>query len=292
VNGEALRNKERFAIWMGIVGNAILFCVKIFVGTTFNSIAIVSDSINSLTDIVASAIVFVSVRSSYRAPDAGHPFGHSRAQPIAGLVVAIFTGIVGFEIISQSVARLFSGAQIQNGLLPIVMLVVVMALKLGMFLYARYTARQSGSTALMASALDHRNDVLVSAAVIAGVAASNFGLHVFDPIAAIAVGVWIIWAGFRIGRDNMKFLMGEAPPPELIRKIMERARAVRGVMGTNDVTAHYVGTSVEIEIHIDVDNHLSLIQAHEIAVEVQREIENMDEVSRAFIHIDPLGVPS
>jgi cation diffusion facilitator family transporter len=292
VNGEALRKRERFAIWMGIVGNAILFCVKILVGIAFNSIAIISDSINSLTDIVASTIVFVSVRSSYRAPDAGHPFGHSRAQPIAGLVVAIFTGIVGFEIISQSVARLFSGAQIQKGLQPIYMLVFVMAIKAGLFAFTRLTALRSGSTALMASAMDHRNDVLISAAVIAGVAASNLGLPVFDPIVAIAVGVWIIYAGFRIGRDNMKFLMGEAPPPELMQRILARASAVRGVQGTNDVSAHYVGTSVEIEVHIDVDNQLSLIEAHEIAVEVQREIESMDEVSRAFIHIDPLGASS
>jgi cation diffusion facilitator family transporter len=281
------RNAERLAVWMGIIGNAILFVAKIFVGVTFNSIAIVSDSINSLTDIVASAIVFVSIQSSYRAPDAGHPFGHNRAQPIAGLVVAIFTGIVGFEIISQSVGRLFNGSQIQKGFLPIVLLVSVMVIKLGMHLYARFTAARTGSTALKASAVDHRNDVLVSAAVIAGVAASNLGFPIFDPLAAIAVGAWIIWAGFRIGRDNMKFLMGEAPPPALVRKILEKARMVPGVLSMNEVSAHYVGTSVEIEIHIDVDSKLNLTEAHEIAIGVRREAESVPEVSRAFIHIDP-----
>jgi cation diffusion facilitator family transporter len=280
--------RERLAIWMGIIGNALLFCAKIFVGVTFNSIAIISDSVNSLTDLVASTIVFISIRSSYRAPDAGHPFGHNRAQPIAGLVVAILTGIVGFEIIAQSTGRLFDGTQIQKGILPMILLAVVLVVKLGMYLFARFTARQTGSTALMASAMDHRNDVLISAAVLAGVGASNFGMPMFDPIAAIAVGVWIIWAGFRIGRDNIKYLMGEAPEPEMVERILARAREIPGLLGVNEVSAHYVGTSVEIELHIDVDSRLNVAEAHEIATHVQRAVESMGEVSRAFIHVEPL----
>ena len=288
VKNGALARREKLAIWMGILGNALLFCAKVFVGVTFNSIAIISDSINSLTDIVASTIVFVSIRSSYKAPDAGHPFGHKRAQPIAGLVVAILTGIVGFEIIAQSVGRLFDGTQILKGILPLVLLFVVLVVKLGMYLFARFTALKTRSTALMASALDHRNDVLISAAVIIGVGASNLGLPVFDPLAAIAVGIWIIWAGFRIGRDNIKFLMGEAPPPGLVEKILSTARGVPGLLGVNEVSAHYVGTMVEIELHIDVDSRLSVGEAHEIATRVQHAVEAVDEVSRAFIHVEPL----
>jgi cation diffusion facilitator family transporter len=273
---------------MGIIGNALLFCAKVFVGVTFNSIALISDSVNSLTDLVASTIVFISIRSSYRAPDAGHPFGHKRAQPIAGLVVAILTGIVGFEIIAQSTGRLFDGTEIQKGVLPIILLAVVLVVKLGMYLFARFTARQTGSTALMASAMDHRNDVLISAAVLLGVGASNLGMPVFDPLAAIAVGVWIIWAGFRIGRDNIKYLMGEAPAPEMVARVLAKAREVPGLLGVNEVSAHYVGTTVEIELHIDVDSRLNVAEAHEIATRVQRAVESMEEVSRAFIHVEPL----
>ena len=283
-----LGRSEKLAMWMGIVGNTVLFTCKILVGFTFNSIAIISDSFNSLTDIVASTIVLISVRSSYKAPDADHPFGHKRAQPIAGLVVAIFTGIVGFEIITQAVGRLMNGEQIELGVLPILLVIGVMIIKLGMHVYARRVARMTGSPAIMASATDHRNDVLVSAAVLSGVVASNLGLPVFDPIVAILVGLWIIRAGFLIGKDNIKYLMGEAPPPELVEKVRERARAVQGVIGLNDVFAHYVGTTVEIEVHIDVDRRLSIEDAHGIGKKVQWAIEDMEEISRAFIHIDPL----
>ena len=212
---------EQFATWMGITGNALLFVAKILVGYSFNSIAIISDSFNSLTDIVASTIVLISVRTSYRGPDAGHPFGHHRAQPIAGLVVAILTGIVGFEICAQSVTRLFTGEQILKGALPIIVLACVLVIKLGMHIYARVTATRTGSPALMASAADHRNDVLISAAVILGVGASNLGFPIFDPIAAIVVGLWIIQAGFGIGRTNIKYLMGEAPPGVMVENQSE-----------------------------------------------------------------------
>ena len=194
----ALDGSERFAIWMGIIGNAILFGGKIVIGLAFNSIAIISDSLNSFTDIIASTIVFISIRTSYREADAEHPFGHHRAQPIAGLIVAIFTGIVGFEVITQAVTRLISGgAGVEPGLLPIVLVVGVMVIKLGMHLVARSVAKRTGSTALRASAADHRNDVLISAAVLAGVVAANLGLPVFDPIVATLIGVWIIRAGYR-----------------------------------------------------------------------------------------------
>jgi cation diffusion facilitator family transporter len=279
---------ETIATWLGIVGNAILFTGKILVGFSFNSIAIISDSFNSLTDIIASTIVLISVRSSHREPDADHPFGHKRAQPLAGLIVAIFTGIVGFTIILQSVTRLINGEQIEKGLIPIVLLAAVMFIKLGMHLYVKAAALRARSTALMASATDHRNDVLISVAVIAGVAGSNLGYPVFDPVAAILVGVWIIQAGFSIGRANIKYLMGEAPPPELLERIREKARSVDGVLGLNDVFAHYVGTTVEIELHINVDRRITIEEAHGIGKKVQWAIEDMEEISRAFIHIDPL----
>ena len=126
--------------------------------------------------------------------------------------MAIFTGIVGFEVITQSVSRLFTGDRMQPGLLPILLVLAVLVIKLFMHLYVREVARRTGSTALMASATDHRNDVLVSGAVLIGVLLSNLGFPIFDPIVAILIGLWIIKAGFSIGRDNIKFLMGEAPP--------------------------------------------------------------------------------
>ena len=281
---------ENLAIWLGIIGNILLFGGKIVIGLWFRSIAIISDSLNSFTDIIASLVVYISIRTSYQAADPQHPYGHKRAQPIAGLIVAIFTGIVGFEVITQGVNRLFTGDRMQPGLLPVLLVLGVLVIKLFMHLYVREVARRTGSTALMASATDHRNDVLVSGAVLIGVLFSNLGFPIFDPIVAILIGLWIIKAGFSIGRDNIKFLMGEAPPAPLLEGIRETASAIQGVERVHDVLAHYVGTMIHIEVHINVSRELNVEQAHAIGKQVQAVIEGRDGVARAFIHIDPLGV--
>lgn len=284
---EKNRKIEKTATWMAIIGNSILFIVKITVGLLYNSIAIISDSLNSFTDIIASLIVHHSVRISYKQPDKDHQFGHKRAQPIAGLIVAIFTCIVGFQVILAAITRLINGEAIKPGLLPLYVMAAVMVIKLGMHIYAKAVAKKTKSTAIMASATDHRNDVLIAFTVLIGVFASEHGYPIFDPIVALVIGCWIIKAGYNIGRDNLKYLMGEAPSKELFDKIEKEAKSVKGVIGLNDVRAHYVGTAIEVEVHIYVDRKMNIEKAHDIGKAVQKKLESMEDISRAFIHIDP-----
>lgn len=279
--------EEKTAGLIGIIGNSLLFLAKITVGIMYNSIAIISDALNSFTDIIASLIVHLSVIVSYRKADREHQFGHKRAQPIAGLIVAIFAGIIGFEIIAASIRKIMEGGEIVKGIFPIILMIFVMIIKFFMYVYTKAVCEKTKSTALIAEAVDHRNDVLVSLAVLIGVGASNLGYAVFDPIIAMIIGVWIIKCGYDIGMDNIKFLMGEAPSLGLFEKIEENAKTVRGVIGLNDVRAHYVGTDIEAEVHIYVNRKLNIVKAHDIGKKVQKRLEKMGEISRAFVHIDP-----
>ncbi len=279
--------QEKKASIMAIVGNSILFVGKIIVGYLFNSIAIISDALNSFTDIIASSIVHVSLLVSYRGADKDHQFGHTRAQPIAGLIVAIFTGIVGFQVIVAGAKRIMEGGEIEKGLIPILLVFFVAAVKIILYIYTCRVCKRTGSTALQASSVDHRNDLLIEAAVLFGIVASNIGYSIFDPLVAIIIGIYIIKSGYSVGRDNIRFLMGDAPSEDLFLKIEKEAKSVTGVIGLNDVRAHYVGTEVQVEIHIYVDKDKNVRQAHDIGKKVQSKIELMDDISRAFVHIDP-----
>ncbi len=287
--GSGFPRAVSIAIWMGIIGNAVLFGGKIVIGLPFNSIAIISDSLNSFTDIIASTIVFISIRSSYPGP-------RPRSTPSATSARSRSRGsswrsspASSASRSSCSLSRAFSrAAQIQKGLLPILLVVAVMVVKLGMHLYARVVAARTQSTALMASAADHRNDVLISAAVLVGVVAANLGLPILDPIVAILIGLWIIRAGLPSAGTTSSTSWGRRRRRSWWRRSSRSARAMPGVLALNDVFAHYVGTTVEIEVHINVDNGLNIEEAHAIGKQVQWAIEGMEEVSRAFIHIDPL----
>src|SRR4030065_213728 len=114
---------------IGLAGNIFLFTIKLIAGLLSGSLALLSDSINSLTDIAASMAIFIFVRVSDKEADEGHPFGHHRAEPIAGLIVAILAGVLGFEIIRISVERLIAGQIISIGVFPLSVTIITMLIK-------------------------------------------------------------------------------------------------------------------------------------------------------------------
>ena len=144
------------------------------------------------------------------------------------------------------------------------------------------------SPAIVASGVDSRNDVFVSITALIGVFCSVLGYNIFDEIAAIGISFFIFHTGYSIGMENIDYLMGKAPSKEYITLITDTARKIKGVKGTNDVLAHYVGNFIHIEIHIEVDKDLTTEESHDIGKDVQRAVENIPLVDKAFIHIDPI----
>lgn len=250
--------------------------------------AIISDAINSLTDIISSVIIYFAVKTSSRQADEGHPFGHHRAEPIAGLIVAIFVGILGFEILHTSVFKLMETHVRKIGIPAIAALLVSMGMKIVMSVYFKNVSRKINSPALLASSIDSRNDVFVSAAALAGVISGRYSYTHLDDIVALLIGFWIIYSGYKIGVQNIDYLMGRQPESGIMEEIKKKASTVPSVMGIHDVRAHYVGNYIHVEIHITLDQSLTLTQAHDIGKNVQRAVEAIESIHKAFVHIDPV----
>ena len=278
---------EKKAAILGLVGNSFLFIGKITLGALTNSLAIISDAINSGTDIVASFIVYKSIKASSEAADNEHQFGHARAEPIAALIVAIFTGLLGFQVIVMAIQRLINGAILNLGASVMGLLVFTILLKGYMHIYAARIAKETKSVSIQASAMDHRNDVIISSAALVGVGAAYFGYPLFDSAFALIIGGYIITAGYKIASLNINYLMGGCPNGELMDMIKKAALGVKGVTGLNDARAHYVGTEIQVEIHVEMDKKMNLEKAHDIGKKVERKIEAIEGINRAFVHIDP-----
>ena len=276
------------ATLLGIFGNGFLFIIKIIVGFIFNSLALISDALNSFTDIIASVVVYICVKVGSKRADKEHPFGHHRAEPIAGLIVAIFMGILGFEVINAAFSMLLTGEEIIKGFLPIIILILTMLIKFGMYLYTVRVGKKLKSTAILASAADHRNDILVSFSALIGVSGANLGYNFLDPLVAVIIGLWIIKVGYDIGVNNIKFLIGEAPSKDLMESIKKKAFFVKGVRGVHDVRAHYVGVLLHVEVHITVDRKISIYKAHTIGKKVEEKVKELEDINEAFVHIDPV----
>lgn len=283
-----MKATKKSAVIVGLLGNIVLFISKLIVGLITNSIAIISDALNSLTDIINSVVLFVSVRVGSKSPDKQHPFGHYRSEPIGALIVAVLTVVLGFEVIRIAVDRLIDKVASTFSIPMLLILLVTIAIKTSMYFYTKSAWKKTKSTALFAFMVDHKNDIWIAFGAIIGFMGSKFNLALLDPLVAVFIGLWIIKVGFGIGISNIKFLMGEAPKKELLEKIKNTALKVKGIKGVQEVKAHYVGTLVEVEVHILVDKSMTIYRAHALGREVEKKVETLKDVEKAFVHIDPI----
>jgi cation diffusion facilitator family transporter len=283
-----MKPTKKSAVIVGLLGNLFLFISKLIIGLITNSIAIISDALNSLTDIINSVVLFVSIRVGSKSPDKQHPFGHYRSEPIGVLIVAVLTIVLGFEVVRIAVDRLISKVSSDFSTPMLLTLIGIIIIKSLMYFYTKAAWKKTKSTALFAFMVDHRNDIWIASGAIIGFIGSNYNLAFLDPLFAILIGIWIIKVGFGIGISNIKFLMGEAPKKEFLEKIKNAASKVKGVKGIHDVKAHYVGTLVQVQVHIMLDRNLTIYRAHSIGKKVEEKVEQLEDVERAFVHIDPI----
>lgn len=276
------------ATWVAIGANVFLLGLKASATGLSDSLTIFSETLNSLADVIASMVIVLCVRWAWKRPDEDHPFGHRRAEPIAGLVVAIFTGILGFEVCRTAVTHLWHGELPERiGPYPIIALCVTVLLKA--WLTARFgrLGRQLNSPAIRATAVDCRNDVVVSLQGLAAVAMAEWGLPVLDRVAAILVGAYILYSGYRIGMENLDYLMGRAPDRELLERIRSAAAPIDGIQGIDAIKGHYVGTFIHVELTARVDGTLSTAESHDLCEATRQAVEAIPTVDRAFVHIAP-----
>jgi cation diffusion facilitator family transporter len=273
---------------VGIFLNIVLFIAKFAVGIFSNSLAILSDAFNSLTDIISYTTIYFACRISEKKSDEDHPFGHHRAEPIAGLVVAILAGILGFEILRSAIQGIFVPRDTNIGIYAIAVCLFTIFIKTGMSIYFTRMGIKLNRPALRAAGIDSRNDVLVTSVALIGVVGYMVGVSFLDSVAAIGIGFFVIYSGYKIGKENIDYLMGHAPPRDDVAKIKKAVLKINGIKGINDVRAHYVGNYIHIEIHIEVDKDLSTQASHDLGKEVQYIVERFSFVDKAFIHIDPV----
>jgi cation diffusion facilitator family transporter len=273
---------------LSLAANIFLFIIKMIVGVISNSIAVISEALNSLTDIVSSLAIMYSVKVSLRKPDEDHQFGHSAAQPLAAFIIALFAAILAIKLIEEAIRRIISPGEINISIAVYIVLLITIIVKLLLTKYQSKIGKELRSPALRASAVDSLNDVLASSIAIIGIVGVQFGFVILDSIAGILIAFFIAKSGYEIARENIDYLMGRAADEHLIIDIANKALKVKGVEGLNELKTYYVGDKFHVEIHIDVDKSLNTKESHDIGKQVQSEILQLEDINKVFIHIDPV----
>lgn len=278
------------AAGLSIASNALLIALKLAAGAITGSIAIITEAIHSLIDLVASVIAFISVRKADEPADEEHPYGHEKVESLAanieGMLILVGAGVIIYE----ATKRLADGAGVESLGIGIAAMgfSVVANLVVSAVLYRR--AKTLESPALEGDAAHLRTDAMTSAGVLVGLALVELtGADAFDSITALVVAVAIVWSGIRIMRRSSGVLVDEALPGEEMDKIEEAIAASRTeeVAGYHKLRARRAGSRRHIDFHVQYVSGTSLERAHDLAHTMRASIEAEVPQADVLIHVEP-----
>ncbi len=275
---------------MGIVLNLILFLVKLFSGFAINSIAVISDSFNNLSDMGSSLVAAIGIKMSNRRPDKEHPFGHGRIEYISALIVSFMIFLVGFELFKGSLEKIFNPTLVEASLVPILILCLSVLVKVWMFVYNRYIGKLINSNVILATAQDSLNDSFATISVICATILSVKISFPLDGIFGCIVSAMICWTGFSVAKDTIGILLGTPPDSEMVKEISEIILSKENIVGIHDLIVHDYGPGrIMASVHAEVPNDANIETIHEVIDWTEKHIEERLGV-HIVIHMDPISV--
>ncbi len=271
-----------------IASNITLVVLKVIVGIFTGSVSIISEAIHSANDLLASLIAYVSVRISDRPPDKEHPFGHGKAESISGAIEAGLIILAAVWIVVEAVKRLMSGREIEHIGWGAAVMVVSVLLNTFVSRYLFKVARKEDSLALEADAQHLATDVYTSLGVAAGlVVVWITDWHFVDPLAAIAVALLIGHIGWKLTVNASKHLMDHGLPLDEVRQIEQIVNAESRVQSWHDLRTRKSGSQRHVDLHIVLKSTSTLMEAHEVADELEKRINARLPQAHVVIHTDP-----
>lgn len=272
----------------GIFLNLLLFAGKYFAGLISGSVAITADAFNNLSDAGSSIITLLGFAIAGKKPDPDHPFGHGRAEYLAGLVLSAVIILMGFELVKSSFEKILHPEPISSGLLPAIILVCSILVKFYMCLYNRSVGKKINSAAMQATATDSLSDSVATTVVLLSMGVSYF-FHVnIDGYAGLLVAVFILYAGFNAAKDTVSPLLGQAPDPEFVQQVADIVTAHPEVVGIHDLVVHDYGPGrVMVSLHAEVRGDGNIFDLHDAIDTAETELKEQLGCI-ATIHMDPI----
>ena len=274
--------------WVGIISNAVLFAMKLTVGTIAGSVSITADAMNNLSDASSSVVTLLGFKLAEKPADEDHPFGHARYEYLSGLAVAAMILFIGFELAKSSVEKIFAPEPVEFTWITAGVLVASMLIKLWLSSYNRRLGKKIQSETLLAAAADSRNDVIATGAVLLSGVVERFSGWQIDGVMGLAVAVFILFSGVGLAKDTISPLLGEAAGPELREQILDKIRSEPKVLGYHDLMVHDYGPGRRFaSVHVEMDRREDPLECHEIIDNLERECLQSHNI-QLVIHYDPV----
>jgi cation diffusion facilitator family transporter len=280
----------RLAGAVGIITNALLCLLKGALGFATGSIAIIADAFNNLSDAAASLITLIGFKLAAKKGDKQHPYGHARMEYMTGVLIAALIILLGFQLLVESFKKALNPAPVSFGIPMAALLAVAILVKVWQAAFNFTLAKRSKSTALRATGMDSRNDVIVTSAVLLAYVIQHITGVAVDGYMGILVAAFIIYSGVMLIKETMDPLLGAAPDPDLVKKIGGIITSRDGVLGIHDLIVHDYGPGrMFASVHIEVPAANDIIASHEIIDDLEKEIYR-DLGIEIVGHLDPVDL--
>ena len=273
---------------VGALIDFLLSIIKIILGFIGQSGALIADGVHSFSDLLTDWVTWYAAKLSGDAPDADHPYGHERFETVATLGLSIFLAIVGTIIIFEGFGRFSNPNELRHENWLIATAALSVLSKEALYWYTVKVARDINSDLLKANAWHHRTDAFSSIVVVIGIIGAANGYFFLDSVAAIIVGILIIYIGWQLGFEATKELVDTSIDQEDIKALRVALSEIKGVNSVHTLRTRKVGHKKSADVHVQVNPFLSVSEGHIISVSVERVakecIEELDDVT---VHIDP-----
>ena len=290
-NIQDLKVREKYGFLGAIVGiivNFILFAIKLITGILINSISVTADAFNNLSDTASSLITMIGFKLGNRPADEGHPFGHGRIEYFSGLIVSLLVLYVGIQFMVSSFERIINPTPLDFQWVPVILLILSIFSKVWISGFNTKIGTKINSSALKASGLDARGDVMISSTVVGGLLFSRFTGYQIDGYVGIFVAGMIIKSAYDLIRETLNPLLGTQQDGEIIEKMEDILMGSDEIFGVHDTIAHNYGPNTIIATtHVEVREDIQLITIHDIVDALELQVRNELGID-LVIHIDPI----
>lgn len=272
--------------------NTSLAIIKLVIGYWSGSKALVADGLHSVTDVLSDAITYLAMRIGRKGADENHPYGHGKFETLASFGLALSLFATSVYVLWDAVMALIDGHNIAEDTSWPALAAAMISIVANEWLF-RYCIREGNkinAQILIVNAWHNRTDSLSGVAVLIGVGMSALGYPAFDAIAAIGVGLFLLYISVQMLRESFDELVETVPDEQMQHRLRDMAMKLPGVKDVHKLRSRKVGSDMVVDLHVEVDAHLSVTEGHAIADRVERMLkEQVPEVTDALVHIDVVG---
>lgn len=277
-----------FVSKFAIAVNIVLALLKIVSGHVFKSVSLISDGLNSLSDLITNILVIIGLKVGENPEDKEHPFGHGKIESVFSVIIGTFIMITAFNIIKENIVGLFQlKGEVITSPMPIIITIIVIVIKIFQLLFMKNKTKDYRGALINSLLEDYKADIAVSVSVLIGILSSKIN-PVFDVLVGVLVAIYIMYSGYNLIKDNALILL-DSQDEELLESVRKDLSEFDEIENAHDFRMTTSGKSIYLFIDVRMNRSLTIDEAHEITNKISKFIKHKyKNIKRVLIHAEPM----